>query len=205
MSTRPGLWHCPGCELDGPWCAAHGSGDADTGITKVSELAFEAMTHWLSGLPRRLAHSTGVGHRMHDLLADHHPVLRDQGRAAGFLHDVGYARLDTGLHSVDGARMLAGTCLEPLAPLVAWHSTARWEAQCRGLVIEFDDPSDDLLADALWFADFTTSPDGEPISAADRLADIRDRYAPDSPVIVALDASMPEFDRVVARFASLQS
>jgi hypothetical protein len=38
------------------------------------------------------------------------------------------------------------------------------------------------VRDALWYADLTTGPDGQPMTVRERLAEIRGRYGPDSVV-----------------------
>lgn len=35
-----------------------------------------------------------------------------------------------------------------------------------------------VLRDALWYCDLTTSPDGEPVGAEERIAEIKARYGP---------------------------
>ncbi len=37
-------------------------------------------------------------------------------------------------------------------------------------------------ADALWYCDMTTGPDGQPVGVEDRIAEITSRYGPDDPV-----------------------
>ena len=114
------------------------------------------------------------------------PVLgadADLLEAAAWLHDIGYAPglAVTGFHPLDGARYLrdaqnAGTML---CRLVAHHSCAIIEAGERGLAdvlnSEFD-PAPDVLASVLTCCDMTTSPDGQPVPAERRLAEIHDRY-----------------------------
>jgi hypothetical protein len=66
-----------------------------------------------------------------------------------------------------------------LCRLVAHHSCAIIEAGERGLAdalsYEFD-PAPDVLASVLTCCDMTTSPDGQPVPAGRRLAEIHDRY-----------------------------
>lgn len=104
--------------------------------------------------------------------------------AAAWLHDIGYAPaiVDTGFHSLDGARWLLRQGFDyRLAALVAHHSCASYEADERGLDdalrAEFQ-PEESPVSDALWFADMTTGPDGQELSPTDRLAEIRERYGP---------------------------
>ena len=37
-------------------------------------------------------------------------------------------------------------------------------------------------ADALWYCDMTTGPDGQPVGVEDRIAEAMSRYGPDDPV-----------------------
>jgi hypothetical protein len=80
---------------------------------------------------------------------------------------------------VAGARYLAGMGAPGrIVNLVARHSNAMLEAEMRGLadvLSEFPDESGELR-DALWFCDLTTSPDGVPVSARDRISEIQERY-----------------------------
>lgn len=183
--------HCPGCQLDQGWCVLHGDGVRD--VWKVTDAARSMMHSHLRELPQRRSHSEGVARAMDGLYSTAHPSVRDEARAAGLLHDIGYGTVDTGLHSLDGALALRGTTLEFLAPLVAWHSTAAPESAARGIPIEVPQPNDAEMRAALWVADFSTSPDGSRTVPADRIADIRTRYASGSPVIAALDGGLPDF------------
>lgn len=103
--------------------------------------------------------------------------------SAAWLHDVGYApdAVETGFHPLDGARYLSGLgAPEHVVNLVARHSNAILEAELRGigdLVAVFPDERG-LLRDALWYCDLTTSPDGQPVSAPDRIVEIKARYGP---------------------------
>src|SRR4051794_10922416 len=90
-------------------------------------------------LPRRWAHSCGVG-RQGATLAQ--VAGREAARlhAAALLHDIGYAPdlALTGFHAIDGARYLRDVvCADDLiVRLVAHHSCAAMEAEERGLVAE---------------------------------------------------------------------
>ncbi|MEU4594944.1 HD domain-containing protein [Micromonospora aurantiaca (nom. illeg.)] len=59
-------------------------------------------------MARRWTHVQGVGRRATELTSTVAPADRDLLVAAAWLHDVGYAPdlVDTGLHSLDGARYL---------------------------------------------------------------------------------------------------
>ncbi len=75
--------------------------------------------------------------------------------------------------------------------MVAFHTGARFEADRRGLTAElnqFPDP-DSALLDAVTCVDMLTSPDGDPVTAEARLADIFSRYSPGTPVSDAVNAS----------------
>jgi putative nucleotidyltransferase with HDIG domain len=85
-------------------------------------------------LPRRWAHSQGVGHQAVRIapVVDTPAVLA----AAAILHDIGYAPdlVDTGFHPVDGARYLRRLGAdERVVSLVAHHSCAAMEAEERQL------------------------------------------------------------------------
>ena len=107
--------------------------------------------------------------------------------SAAWLHDVGYApRLEqTGMHAIDGARYLAEIGAPPtIVSLVAFHTGAEYEAAERGLAAElnaFDRPQQSEL-DVLTFVDLVSDPDGNPVAADERIAEILDRYGPEHPV-----------------------
>ena len=81
-----------------------------------------------------------------------------------------------------------------LCRLVAHHSCAAIEAGERGLAdvlaLEFE-PAPDNLSSALTYCDMTTSPDGEPVAAERRLAEIRDRYGPGHLVSRSIQRATP--------------
>ncbi len=154
-------------------------------------------------LPRRWAHVQGVARQ-----ADHAAGPGGYGRtlvAAAWLHDIGYAPAaqDTGFHPLDGARYLRRVGVaEEIVRLVAHHSFALVEAAERGLdgelAAEFP-PPDPVLADALCFCDMTTSPDGELVDPADRLAEIQVRYGPGDVVTRFVDRARPGILAAVGR------
>ncbi|GGP96277.1 hypothetical protein GCM10010215_22590 [Streptomyces virginiae] len=127
--------------------------------------------------------------------------------AAAVLHDVGYApRLaETGFHPLDGARFLRDEhgADERLVRLVANHSCALLEAEERGLrkTLESEFPllDEPLLVDALVYCDMTTTPDGEPTTAEERVAEIEGRYGADSLVGRFIRRASPEIFAAVAR------
>ena len=154
-------------------------------------------------LPRRWAHVQGVAARARGLA----PVLgadADLLEAAAWLHDIGYAPnlATTGLHQLDGARYLrdAQHADAMLCRLVAHHSCAIVEADERRLAdvlsSEFD-PAPDVLASVLTCCDMTTSPDGQPVPAERRLAEIHDRYGSGHLVSRSIQRATPMILRAV--------
>ncbi|MFC6091123.1 HD domain-containing protein [Saccharothrix lopnurensis] len=135
-------------------------------------------------LPRRWAHVRGVAERARSVSA-----LFPYGEAsilveAAVLHDIGYAPdlALTGFHPLDGARYLRDSGHpERLCALVAHHSCSYREARLRVMTDELSEWEDEKspLRDALWWADMTTTPDGESTNVHDRIAEIEERYGPD--------------------------
>lgn len=133
-------------------------------------------------LPRRWAHSQGVGRKAESI----GPLLGDDAdtlACAAWLHDIGYAPalVRSGSHALDGARYLRDVAHadERICRLVANHSYALVEARRRGLAEEMAEEFplvDGLLADALVYCDMTTNPDGEPVEVQKRLQEIASRY-----------------------------
>jgi hypothetical protein len=127
--------------------------------------------------------------------------------SAAVLHDVGYApRLaTTGFHPLDGARFLRDVhqADDRLVRLVANHSYALLEAEERGLrsqlETEFPLLPDTFLVDALVWCDMTTTPDGLPTTAAERVAEILGRYGRDSVVGRFMCRAAPEIHAAVQR------
>jgi HD domain len=156
-------------------------------------------------LPRRWAHTQGVAATARGLA----PVLGPDTNlvtAAAWLHDIGYAPsvAATGFHPLDGARHLrdAEGASGMLCRLVAHHSCAMNEAIERGLARELAAefrPARRDLADALIYCDMTTSPDGDRVSIARRLAEIRSRYGPGHLVSRSIARSTPELTSAVER------
>jgi hypothetical protein len=156
-------------------------------------------------LPRRWAHSQGVARRARLLartIADAELL-----ESAAVLHDVGYAPriASTGFHPLDGARFLRDVhqADDRLVRLVANHSFALLEAEERGLrgqlETEFPLLEDLLLVDALVWCDMTTTPDGLPTTAAERITEILSRYGPDSVVGRFIRRAAPEIQTTVQR------
>ncbi|MFJ9174957.1 HD domain-containing protein [Streptomyces sp. NPDC102360] len=165
----------------------------------------------LSGvLPRRWAHTQGVGARARGLA----PIVGERAallESAAVLHDIGYApRLAaTGFHPLDGARYLRGhTAIdERIVRLVANHSCALLEAEERGLrdelASEFPLLDDAVLVDALVYCDMTTTPDGRRTTSAGRVDEIVGRYGADSVVGRFIRRAAPEIHASVARIEAL--
>ncbi|NGY59221.1 HD domain-containing protein [Lentzea sp. NEAU-D13] len=160
------------------------------------ELAAELPTRWL--------HVQGVADRA-KLAASTFSV--EDGNllvAASILHDVGYApRLaKCRFHPLDGAAYLEDLKFpERLCALVAHHSCAYREAELRGVSAELARWTDEStpLRDALWWADMTTTPEGEPTSVHDRIEEIQKRYGPEDLVTFFIRQAKPELVGAVER------
>jgi len=156
------------------------------GVGELVDWASETAEQVLGeSLPRRWRHVQGVAAKATTVTHVVPPEDRGLLVAAAWLHDIGYAPgiADTDLHALDGARWLLRQGQSPrLASLVAHHSCALFEAEERGLAdvlaAEFEQEHS-LTADALWYADMTTGPDGNPVDVLSRLAEVSDRYGPD--------------------------
>ncbi|MFD4353396.1 HD domain-containing protein [Nocardia sp. NPDC058518] len=157
-------------------------------------------------LPRRWSHSQGVA-RAAGALAG---IVGDDAEllwAAAVLHDVGYSPdlALTGFHPLDGARFLRDQhgADEQLTRLVANHSCALLEAEERGLrrelEAEFPPHDNDLLIDALIYADMTTTPAGNPTTPSARIAEIIGRYGPDTLVGRFIQRAEPEIMAAATR------
>ncbi|WP_090009023.1 HD domain-containing protein [Lentzea albidocapillata] len=167
--------------------------------------ATDAVTDVLAGpFPQRFAHVIGVGSRAR-LAA---PLFDRQDQellvAAALLHDIGYAPnlAHTTFHPLDGARFLAhGHADSRLCALVAHHSCAYLEAELRGLSAQLAQWVDERtpLRDALWWADMTTTPDGESTNVHDRIEEIQKRYGPDDLVTFFIRQAKPELVAAVER------
>ena len=150
----------------------------------VARAAEVAEAHLAISLPRRWGHVQAVARKA---VAVAEAVPHGEGPtlvAAAWLHDIGYAPgiAVTGLHALDGARWLRdhGWSFR-VAALVAHHSCALFEAEERGLAAELSmefEQERSITADALWYVDMTTGPDGQDLEVTARLAEIRARYGP---------------------------
>jgi hypothetical protein len=177
----------------------------DRRVTDHPSVAAElARRHLAYALPRRWAHVKAVAakaDRLGQVVGDDAATLT----AAAWLHDIGYAPdvRETGLHSLDGARWLLRHDFDVrLASLVAYHSCASHEADERGLgeTLRAEFPQEEsATSDALWFADMTTGPDGQDLTAEERLAEISERYGPDDPVTRFWQKAWPDLMAAVRR------
>lgn len=159
-------------------------------------------------LPRRWAHSQGVGDRALEVGPVVAPNRADATllTQAAILHDIGYsqAATETGFHALDGARYLRALGVDDqVVNLVAHHSCAAVEAHERGLdraLAEFP-VGPPALSDGLIFCDMTVSPDGLPVNIDDRIGEILTRYGPDSVVGQFIARAEPELRAAVHRVA----
>ncbi|WP_394622175.1 HD domain-containing protein [Lentzea sp. JNUCC 0626] len=158
-------------------------------------------------LPRRWAHVQGVAYRARIVSAVLPGLDGDLLMAAAYLHDIGYSSMlaETGFHPLDGARFLKEKGVEGrLCALIAHHSCAYREAELRGLSAELAEWTDErtLVRDALWWADMTTTPDGEKTTVHDRIEEIQKRYGPEDLVTYFIRQAKGELVSAVERTES---
>ena len=122
------------------------------------------------------------------------PHLRADLVIAATLHDIGYGHPRSGFHPIDGARFLDDQGFSKVVcHLFAHHSASSLEAEERGLDLDIfrefgiaRDTTNSAGIEAahavLWWADLTTSPDGEDVGVTDRLNEICARYGSNDPV-----------------------
>jgi hypothetical protein len=160
-------------------------------------------------LPRRWSHVQGVGRKAESIA---HIVGEDAGIliCAAWLHDIGYSPslVQTGLHSLDGARYLRDfeNAASEVCRLVAHHSEATVEASNRGLTdtLNREFPAlDGPLADALTYCDMTTSPDGHSVQVTDRLDEIAARYGPRTLVGRSINQARKSIEEAVRAIESV--
>jgi putative nucleotidyltransferase with HDIG domain len=175
-------------------------------VTTLEDDARQIAEQHLAGeLPRRWRHVQAVAVKAERVAL----VLDDTDRsvlvAAAWLHDIGYVQgLDTtGFHPLDGARWLREQNFDARATaLVAHHSCALVEADERGLsdelAAEFS-REESPTADALWYCDMTTGPDGQDYDVVERLDEIRSRYGPGHVVTRFVDRAQPAIVAAVRR------
>jgi hypothetical protein len=171
-------------------------------VDEARELARRALAE---PLPRRWAHVQAVGQHTAEI-ADLPNVDGEALVAAAWLHDIGYAPelAETGFHPLDGARYLRqlGTVPERVVCLVAHHSCAVIEADERGLAAELLTEfarEESPTADALWYADMTTGPDGQRFDVSERLEEIKSRYGPEDVVTRFIRRAQGEIVATVER------
>jgi hypothetical protein len=167
----------------------------------TSEWALRYAEELLASLGDRWAHVLGVAHQAAKVSVILPPSERNVLIAAAYLHDLGYAPslVETGLHSLDGARHLRALGHERLAGLVAYHSGSRREAELRGLMSElaaFEDEASDT-AMALTYCDMTTSATGAIVTFPERLDDVEHRYGAEHVVSQSLHQARPEIERCI--------
>jgi putative nucleotidyltransferase with HDIG domain len=163
-----------------------------------------AAEHLARALPRRWSHVQSVAEQAAAVAA----IVGEDADllvAAAWLHDVGYAPdvADTGFHPLDGAAYLRRVgAPERLVCLVAHHTCALLEADLRGLADSLDEKysrEDSPTADALWYADLTSGPDGQRLDVHERLAEIQARYGPGNLVTRFIDRARSELVAAVER------
>lgn len=173
-------------------------------MAAAKELALDLLGHDV----QRWAHTQGVAARAAEAAIVLNPDQVPALLAAAWLHDIGYAEelraSGSGFHPLDGARYLSAVGFPALvAGLVAQHSGARYVAGVCGLEVQmqpFDQPeySEGPLADALVWADQTTSPTGQIVDVQTRMADMLARHGPDSPNARAHPRRRPALEQAVA-------
>ena len=143
----------------------------------------------------RWLHTQGVGAKA-EWLAPRLPIFqkdRDKLVNAAWLHDIGYAFPELHQwHPVAGARFLDSCGLGDIAPFVAWHSTADYEAELLGHEPDLASwkRHRTLVQDALDWCDMTTSPTGFTVSIYERLAEVGHSHGERSPQYMAMKSAM---------------
>jgi putative nucleotidyltransferase with HDIG domain len=149
-------------------------------VTAAREVAYGL----IGSMDDRWRHTQGVAERAGEL-ADALGLDHDTLVAAAWLHDIGYADpvKVTGFHPLDGADHLAGRGWPlSVAARVAHHSGARFVAAARGLgeALAAYPYEENLLTDALTYADQTVGPTGDRVTAAARHDEMLLRHGPQS-------------------------
>lgn len=174
---------------------------AETAVLDAAQLAHDYLAE---ANPRRWTHVQAVAEQAADLAVRLPPHEAAALRAAAWLHDIGYTTdlASSGFHPLDGARFLSTTGTDPrVVALVAHHSAAASEATELGLDAELAGYPDEqsIVRDLLWLCDMTIGPDGQPMTFADRMAEVQTRYGPDHYVSRALAHGMPARAAAVER------
>jgi len=166
----------------------------------------------LADLPDRWEHTKAVAAQAEAVSGTVEPADREVLVAAAWLHDIGYGvqARDTGLHSLDGARLAERWEWPPrVAALIAHHSGARYVVGGLGFTEALRAYPDEgsAVTDALLYADQTTGPRGELWPAAARIAASVRRHGPGSAnAKVSAERSvylLEAIARVQARMASM--
>lgn len=121
------------------------------------------------------------------------PEQADRLELAALLHDVGRALdpHDTEPHGFVGARFLDSVGLHDVAPLVAHHSAARFEAELRGMShLDRWHVGEPRLLQLLTLIDRTTDGRGRRVGLSERRADIERRHGRHSRQARNFDASL---------------
>jgi hypothetical protein len=178
-----------------------GDAGAVPSVAEAQALAREL----LEPLGSRWAHVQAVAARAEEL----RPAVESEDDqqllvVGAWWHDLGYAPelRQTGAHQIDGALYLTSRGFSPrLCALVAHHSATTFEARERGLLAELEvwPREEGAVADALWMSDMTTGPAGQRLDYSARLADILERYEPDSVVHRAMRDAEPEIRGAIFR------
>ena len=80
----------------------------------------------------------------------------------------------SGFHFLDGAQFVAEFPeLRSFVPHIFWHSTAEWEFEVAGAKVMASNVCESCRVDhaLLWVADFTTGPQGQAMTIAERVAE----------------------------------
>jgi hypothetical protein len=151
----------------------------------------------------RWAHTVAVAGQAERLRPAFEEREADHLVAAAYLHDIGYAPelAHTGFHPLDGAFWLTGLAEPEIVALVAHHSCAWVEADARGVGADLDGlprPNLDVL-DALTYCDMTSGPDGQLVTLAQRLVEVKSRYGPGHLVTQSIEAAADYLRDAVGR------
>ena len=171
--------------------------DVDAARELVEAVGGRGTERWL--------HAQGSAEAARRVTACVDPADHDLLVASAWLHDIGFDVPDkpTGFHPLDGAYFLRDAGWpERLVALVAHHSEARFGAAGMGLLdtlMEFE-REQGPVADALVYADMSSSTDGQPVTVNLRLADLRHRHADEPlPMRVAQSSREPHLVLATAR------
>jgi putative nucleotidyltransferase with HDIG domain len=175
-------------------------------VISLVDRARQLAEAWLANeLPRRWGHVQAVAAKAGRVASVLDADDRDVLVASAWLHDIGYARelAVTGFHPLDGARFLRAEGFDSrVTALVAHHSCALVEADERSMHDELAEefPNEkSVTADALWYCDMTTGPDGQDFEVGDRLDEIRSRYGAEHVVTRFIKRAKPEIIAAVRR------